>query len=531
MKTIPLVPIALSALVVGHAPAGAAELFLTSDNCMACHNGLVTAKGEDVSIGIDWRGTMMANAARDPYWQASVRREVGEHAPAGAAIENECSLCHMPMAHVQTRAEGRSASVFAHLVRGTRSPRAALARDGVSCSVCHQIEPDKLGKPESFVGGFVVEATGKLPRRAFGPFEVKPALARLMASATNFLPAAAEHVRSAELCATCHTLITEALDKDGKVIGRLPEQVPYLEWLASAYRDGPSCAGCHMSPVSEPVAVANLLSEPRAGVDRHEFLGGNFVSPALLKRLATPMPALPLELDRAAAAVRKHLTEAAAQLAIAGLQVKEGVLEARITVENATGHKLPTAYPSRRAWLHIAVKDGAGGLVFESGAVGRNGTIAGNDNDADPGRFEPHYQTIEQPGQVQIYEAILGDVQGRVTTGLLHAVTYLKDNRIVPVGFDKQKAPADVAVHGEALADEDFADGSDRIVLRIPVGPSPPPYRVEVELLFQPIGYRWAENLRSVPGAEPRAFSRVFDELAAIAYQRLARVERVTGEN
>ncbi|HJX51563.1 MAG TPA: hypothetical protein VJ801_02245, partial [Polyangia bacterium] len=40
--------------------AAAAELFLTSDNCMACHNGLSTPKGEDVSIGFDWRGTMMA---------------------------------------------------------------------------------------------------------------------------------------------------------------------------------------------------------------------------------------------------------------------------------------------------------------------------------------------------------------------------------------------------------------------------------------------------------------------------------------
>ncbi|HSP69204.1 MAG TPA: hypothetical protein VLN48_15865, partial [Bryobacteraceae bacterium] len=51
-------------------------LFQTSDRCFACHNGLSTSAGEDVSIGFSWRPTMMANAARDPYWQSGVRREI-----------------------------------------------------------------------------------------------------------------------------------------------------------------------------------------------------------------------------------------------------------------------------------------------------------------------------------------------------------------------------------------------------------------------------------------------------------------------
>ena len=510
--------------------AAAAELFLTSDNCMACHNGLSTPKGEDVSIGFDWRGTMMANAARDPYWQASVRREGRDHAGAAAAIEHECSLCHMPMAHVQARAEGRLGEVFANLGRTAPRARAASAQDGVSCSVCHQIEPDNLGKPESFVGGFAIDTSGKSPRKATGPFEVKPALARLMASATNFYPAIAPHIASSELCATCHTLITEALGPDGKTIGRLPEQVPYLEWRESAYRDGTSCSSCHMPEVREPAPIASLLGESRAGFARHEFLGGNFIVPAMLKRLGPAMPALPRDLARAASRARAYVAEEAAKVGIGEIQVKDGILEAQVTVENQAGHKLPTAYPSRRAWLHITVKDGAGGVVSESGAIGADGKIAGNDNDEDPLRFEPHHTTIEKPEDVQIYEAILGDNQGRVTTGLLHAVKYLKDNRIVPVGFDKKTVGPDVAVRGEALYDEDFTDGSDRILLRIPVGMGPAPFKVEAELLYQPIGYRWAENLRSVDGAEPRSFSRAFDSLAAVSGQRMARAERTSSE-
>jgi hypothetical protein len=144
-------------------------------------------------------------------------------------------------------------------------------------------------------------------------------------------------------------------------------------------------------------------------------------------------------------------------------------------------------------------------------------------------RFEPHHLLIEQPDQVQIYEAILGDSAGRVTTGLLRATGYLKDNRLLPAGFDKQKAEADVAVHGEALADEDFADGGDRVRLRVAVGSAKAPFKVEAELLFQPIGYRWAENLRGVDAPEPRVFTRAYDALAGVSSQSLARAERSSG--
>ena len=531
MKTrTQLALVALSLFVAQQeAHAAAAELFLTSDNCMACHNGLSTAKGEDVSIGFDWRGTMMANSARDPYWQASVRRELRDHAGAAAAIENECSLCHMPMDHVQARSAGKTGRVFANLGRSAQGPGPVFAQDGVSCSVCHQILPENLGKPESFVGGFALDTSARSPRKIVGPFEVKPALARLMASATKFYPEKAPYISSSGLCGTCHTLITEALGTDGKPIGRLPEQVPYLEWLESAYRDTMSCASCHMPEVPDPAPIANILGEPRTGLGRHTFLGGNFIIPAILKRQAVAMPALPQDLDHVTSGARSLVGQEAAKLGVGEIGVKDGVLEAQVTVENLAGHKLPTAYPSRRAWLHITVKDSGGGLVFESGAIGASGRIAGNDNDEDPLRFEPHHTVIEKPDQVQLYEAILGDGQGRVTTGLLHAVSYLKDNRIVPVGFDKKKVGPDVAVHGEALADEDFADGSDRVLLRVPLGKGVGPFKVEAELLYQPIGYRWAENLRSVDGSEPRIFTRGYDALAAVSFQRMARAERASG--
>ena len=62
--------------------------FDTSDNCLACHNSLTSPSGEDVSIGRAWRGSIMANSSRDPYWQASVRRETLDHPSHQAAIED-----------------------------------------------------------------------------------------------------------------------------------------------------------------------------------------------------------------------------------------------------------------------------------------------------------------------------------------------------------------------------------------------------------------------------------------------------------
>lgn len=502
----------------------AGELFLTSDNCMACHNSLSTTKGEDVSIGIDWRSTMMANSARDPYWQAGVRREILDFPSIKSEVEYECSLCHMPMAHVQGKALQIHEAVFNNLGRGAVGARQGLAQDGVSCTVCHQIQDHNFGKQGSFVGGFSIDTNATNARLATGPFQVKPALARFMASATGFTPVQSMHIQRSELCATCHTLITTARGPNGKAIGRFPEQVPYHEWLESSYRHTKSCIDCHMPKVMDPAPMANVLGEPRTGLLRHEFLGGNFVVPALLKRLGTPMPALSQDIDKEVTKTREFLSKQAAKLAVESIRVIDGKLQARLIIENRAGHKLPTAYPSRRVWLHLTVKGRSGSVLFESGSLGKDGRIVGNDNDTDPLHFEPHYQTITKPDQVQIYEAILGDLNNQVTTGLLQAIQYKKDNRVIPSGFQKAKASADVKVHGEANHDEDFIGGRDAIQVSIQVEHGQAPFQLEAELLYQPIGFRWAENLRKANSSESRRFNKAFDEISATAFQRLDHV-------
>ena len=504
-------------------------LFVTSHECVACHSGLTTSEGEDVSIGASWRASMMANSSRDPYWQASVRREIVDHPSAAHEIEDECSICHMPMSRTKARAAGRPGEIFAHVrPAGGVTEDDRLAADGVSCTACHQIGPERLGTRESFTGGFVISPpTAAGERRMFGPFEITAGHSAVMRSATGMTPAAAPHIRESELCATCHTLYTRALGPGGEVLGELPEQVPYLEWRHSAFAaEGQSCGSCHMPPVQTPTRISSVLGEERPGMGRHTFLGGNFFMLRMLNRYRDQLgvEAPPQELEAAAHATLAQLGRDTAVVSVDRASSSGGRLEVDVTVRNLTGHKLPTAYPSRRAWLHVTVRDAGDRLVFSSGEVTSAGLIRGNDNDADPGRVEPHYTEIAREDEVQIYESVMHDSRGAVTTGLLRATGYLKDNRLLPRGFDKASAARDIAVTGAALPDADFSAGGDRVRYVIATEGRTGPFRIDVELRYQPISFRWAQNLKAYDAEEePRRFLTFFDAMAAGSSAVLAR--------
>ncbi|HVY79819.1 MAG TPA: hypothetical protein VG994_02460 [Steroidobacteraceae bacterium] len=512
--------LALLSIASSSARAGtpaAVPLFQTSDRCFACHNGLTTAGGQDVSIGLDWRPSIMANSARDPYWQASVRRESLDHPESQAKIEDECASCHMPMARYHAKSRGELGQVFTHLAGPPGGEEHREALDGVSCSLCHQISAESLGTPQTFSGQFLLAAPLDESHRAeFGPFEIDAGLRRVMRSSSGgFEPTRADHIRDSALCASCHTLHTNALGPDGKTIGSFPEQTPYQEWLHSSFANERSCQSCHMPTLSEPVQISRVLGEPRQGLARHVFVAANAFMQRMLNRYRDDLAvaAQPAELAAAANRTVEYLQSSAARVSVDEGTLRDGRLQFGVHVENLGGHRLPTAYPSRRAWLHVLVTDGQGAKVFESGALQPDGAIQGNDNDADPTRFEPHYREIRSADQVQIYESILGDRAGHVTTGLLAAVGYLKDNRLLPRGFNKTTASPEIAVHGDALADPSFTGGGDDVVYSISSERSHGPFSVSVELVYQPIGYRWAHNLAPYDAPEPRRFVRYFESM------------------
>ena len=273
-----------------------------------------------------------------------------------------------------------------------------------------------------------------------------------------------------------------------------------------------------MTFTAEPTPAASVLGQPRERFARHGFQGANFFMLAMLERYRGELGvvALPQELSLSRQRTLELLRTSAASLSIARAEIRDGRLEAEVVVTNTAGHKLPTAYPSRRAWLRFVVSDGGGRRLWASGALRPDGSIEGNDNDRDPLAFEPHHRVIETPDQVQIYESIMLDARGRVTTGLLSAVRYVKDNRLLPRGFDKAAAGDDYAVARRRQGRSRLP--GRRRPCRLSPASSPGvvgPFRIDVELLYQPIAFRWAHNLDAYRAApEPARFVRYYEAMS-----------------
>lgn len=490
--------------------------FSGSGNCATCHSGLVDAGSNDVSIDTHWRATMMANAGKDPLWQAKIASEINRNPSLKSIIEGKCSRCHMGMARTQAVVDGTPVAVLSPGFLDPANPLHAAAMDGVSCALCHQIEDVDLGTPVTFTGQYKIDTSTSPPLRlAYGPFS-QP-LTQPMEMQVGFSPRQGAQTLDSDLCGSCHTLYTPIVDAAGNITGEFPEQTTYLEWRHATNGGGldASCQDCHMPFALGGVAISNrpMGLTPREPFGQHHFVGGNSFMLGLLKANATALgvTAEPTHLDLAIARTDTQLRANAAAITISGATLAADVLSVSVSVQNNTGHKLPTGIPARRAWLHVTVKDSKGAVFFESGKPLVNGSIAGNDADADAAAYEPHYDRITAPAQVQIYEPVLRAADGGVTYTLLRAVAYAKDNRLLPAGFAKETAAADFAVVGAAAGDPSFAAGGDRITYQVGAAGKRRPLSVTVELLYQSVGYRFAEDLRPEPSSEAKRFMQQYD--------------------
>ena len=507
-------------------PTGRNEVFATGDGCAMCHSVASTAMamrsstGDDVSPHGLWRGSVMANSFLDPYWRATVQKEIAAMPDQALEVQALCTRCHAPMAHHSRRIADQDQVAVADL-HGD-----ALAQDGVSCTVCHQIQPDGLGSETTFGGKGRI---GK-ERVIFGPF-ADPATGPMRMHA-SYTPTHGAHVRSSALCATCHTLHT---DHQGE---RFPEQTPYLEWRNSVFTDEPartetsrSCQECHMAELA-PTRIArnpggrDFLIPVREGYRGHTFVGGNAF---LLDMLANNREALgvtaPVEaLQRTAVASRKLLAESTVDLSIGELVRQEGALRFQVRVDNRTGHKFPTGYPARRAWLHVQVRAG-NSVLFEVGGYTKDGAIAGV---ADPMQHG-HVVEVKTPQDVVVWELVAADGDGAPTTLLTRMAKRAKDNRLLPKGW-RPDGPhaADTAPVGVG-ADVDFTAGGDGVSFAVPLAADAGPVAVVAWVHYQPIPPHWVAPLRELDAAECKSFVAMYDaadktpETVAVAQRLEAR--------
>jgi hypothetical protein len=484
-------------------------LFSGSGNCETCHAAAAGANWSttwgDVSQVQLWQSSMMANSARDPYWQAQVTGEVALFPMHQAAIEDVCTTCHSPIGRTQAHYNGQT---YYNLAQMQSQP---IALDGVSCTACHQIQDMNMGSPLSYNGNYVITNL----RTVFGPFVAQFPNVMETWPKVNYTPDSSAHVSRSEMCATCHTLITESLDSTGAAVGYYFEQVPYIEWKNSVYEDQQiECQTCHMSTLGEPIRVSSLpaMVLPRDSVHFHDFIGGNSFMLRLMKDNAAQIGGTfnPASIDTAIERTERLLKYGSVNMSVNAQQDGDS-LRIEVFLQNRTGHKFPTAYPTRRAWLHVEVRNLAGGVIFESGAYDTNGVIAGEDPE-----FEPHHEEIRGGSQVQIYEIVAGDYYGQVTHSLLKAYSRVKDNRLPPVGFSMGDATYDtVRIVGEAETDADFnhegsaeGSGSDRVRYVVAAGQS---VHVRVELVYQSINPRALGHLFAFGTPEIDAFESMYE--------------------
>ncbi len=494
-------------------PIDSNVMFPTANVCAGCHGNdlqdyaLVDASGTDINMTDQWSATMMANAAKDPFWRAKVSHEVLVNPEHQEAIEDKCTSCHAPMGHYQHILRGAPHYGMSDLLQDT------IGLDGVSCQACHAQSASMIGSLHS--GQIHFDTT----RVAYGPYQMP--FEGPMDIFVGIKPIYSEHINDAGLCASCHTLITDAFDLDNQPTGTTSvEQATYHEWLNSSYKDeNITCQSCHMRRINDGVIIAYsypfLL--PRSPYGMHELAGANTMMLKLMKanREALGIQAGEVQYDSTIARTLRMLQDQTLDIDLSFDEVNGDTAYFNVHLQNKAGHKFPSGYPSRRAVLEFVVTTPAGDTLFQSGVMNAAYELPGEDS-----HFEPHHQVISDPGQVQIYEAVFGDVTGQFTTILDRFFVQLKDNRLAPIGFTIDDPRYDTTqIVGGALTDPDFnrfgpneGTGSDIVHFHIPTQGYQGPVQVSAKVWYQSLPPRWMQEIFAANTPEIMTFKNMYDE-------------------
>lgn len=494
--------------------------YITSDQCAGCHDAISlnaatanmvyldesTDQLRNLSPYGEWSASPMGLAGRDPIFFAQLQSETNHLPELSTCIQQTCMRCHGVMGSRQlaldTEGQGTEdcESLYAippppgvpfgkefvrDIVRqwpqstnNDDQQYAALARDGISCTVCHRVSPDALGDESSFTGNYVAGPIDEL----YGPFTDDTIVTTPMEHALGITPKFGEQVASADMCGTCHNILLPVFDNDGTQVTASYEQSTHLEWTNSIYgpngSDFQPCHVCHMathfqgeqlefkianiessdaSPTSERVPDEDITLTARDEFSRHQLHGLNvFLNqmfqqfPLILgKRQIDSLPdnnVAPPLLTGMDSMLYMAENETA-ELNVLEIEKMPGnVLRTRIEASNKTGHYFPSGVGFRRAFLEFVVRDVADEIIWASGRTNQLGAILNGTTDTvldseQPGKFpntavQPHYQQIVSGDQVQIYEEVVADSDGNISTSFLRRVTDIKNNRLKPEGFD-----------------------------------------------------------------------------------------------
>jgi hypothetical protein len=564
--------------------------YISSSECMSCHGALgntspfgpvmfigsqpppkdpaVTA-GANVSGYTEWRWSPMGLAGRDPVFFSQLENELSILKTLPGInndlfimqLRNGCLTCHGAMGKRQLDIDkGGSGGDFqlSYLQNTDRTDPnfkyGALARDGISCTICHRIVPDQAPPGVNPLQHFLANSITGLfpvtgPTTIFGPFQDNAISPLAMKNGLGMTPTNSTYLPSSRMCGTCHTIDLPVADS-GKLALHSIEQGTYLEWLNSGYQTefgtpGPlakNCQSCHMPgtfhneskgipeidlkqkvaiiedqtyPVSDNLAPPDQINvRVRNNYSRHTFLGLNVFLLNIFNQFDDVLGIRKTDYMSGSTTVVQetidNFTQQAQQetarldvSATAGLvqNLVPQVITAKVKVTNLVGHRFPSGVGFRRVFLEVAVVQtdaGKQNVLWVSGATNSLGLILGSDGQPLPSEFfadykdssgntkqafQPHYQVITSPDQVQIYEELVQNANGRFTTSFIRRDDTVKDNRLMPFGWSKT-GPDPASLNGrflkatmpdgEAVDDPDYQNGlgADNIIYQITLPPN-----------------------------------------------------------
>ena len=488
-------------------------IFLPSSRCKGCHGydpqhlANVTLDGVDINLFDDWETSMMGLAGVDPLWKAKVRQEVMTNPGHANELQDLCTSCHAPMGHFTAFYRGAEHYSLEDLSQDS------LGLSGVGCLGCHAIGQNGLG------GRFTGDIPYDTNRVAYGPF-VNPFVGPMQLY-VNFTPTYSDHVSKGKFCSPCHTLISHTVDLEGNLTGNtFVEQATFHEWLNSDYpNEEKTCQTCHMPQVEDPVkiAVGYTALIGRSPFNQHSFAGANWFMVDLIKRNREALGIIASEanFDSTLATITRQMRYNTLDAELSDPQFFDDSVAFELMLTNKAGHKFPSGYPSRRAFVEFVLLTEAGDTLFSSGTYNTSGEINHYN-----GVVEPHHDVITSQNQIQIYEMNMGDVNGNFTTVLERANVHLKDNRIPPKGFTTQHASYDtMRIVGPAATDPDFnragvteGTGRDIVHYRVSLNGYSGPFKAIAKVHYQTVPPEWLSEMRQLDAPEINSFLTMFDE-------------------
>jgi hypothetical protein len=547
--------------------AGGPGQFLTADQCIGCHDATFmnstlpnmifqekkkdgSTKRYNLSPYAEWKASPLGQAGRDPIFFAQVQSETNFFADTGlanlpdpaACIETTCLHCHgvmgqrqyqidtkgqdeegcpglfgiPPLPEVPLGKPFRASAVtqWPGSEPNTDQQYGSLARDGISCTVCHHMVDTAFNTEAGYTGNFVTGPGNQI----FGPYG--QIVHKPMENSLGINPLFGQQTLDSQLCGTCHNILLPMVTNQGVLKGFSYEQTTHLEWLNSDYAPGKSaylsCQDCHMpksfdgkalstkianietnefAPTSNRLPDEEITLKNRNSYARHPLHGLNVFlnemfqeSPLILGRrqidfmsgIATTLP-----LTTARNSFLEMAKNQTASVDITTLEkTADGKLRAALKVTNKAGHYLPSGVGFRRVFIEFLVRDKDNNILWASGRTNSLGAIIeGVDGPVlpselpiqNPKTFLPHYQIIGSQDEVQIYQELITDSDGNLTTSFLRRITPVKNNRIRPKGFDpaffaenpSQYISELAKIPGEAKNDPYYTDptltGADKI--------------------------------------------------------------------